>query len=556
MFCRWWFWVPLLYCQTSLLYGIQVLLPLVSGDILFVDLFNRLNLNDSLVNLFNFFWTSITYLAPFFILLVLGTLTLVSVTVPSSLSWGSFIIISYFFEILDSSALNQTPLICDISQVGINLLLINNLNKYHPLIFYTGVSLLLIILIRLGSSPTIGGVFQTQSMLQQIEAFLWVLFKLIAFTLVLGSWWAFQEGTWGGWWNWDPSEVFGLFLFLISIFSIHTISTPALLNFGVERQVLNLISFLSLYFFIQLNFDLTSHSFGTRFTSFFNNSFFFFENLFILVLLGFWLLKQYWLVRSKVTMTLNYLIYPAQTPGALNFYLRLTPTLTLVLVLVISFLPIVNYFVWRYFWLMSFNTFITIETLLSLSYFIILVLMMPVTRYYGLWLLALKGGLGLPLLTISYLTTPFLFTYFNSIHFFLATLVYLNLFLNDFSYTIWSDWRITSDFADTPFIVSCPSKLYTCDSTFIEMNYLRWSMFESCVISTNFYCNANSLAGLNLTLRSNQDSFSTLFYLSSGNLFATLLIDFPKFSAFADLLLVVALFLGLRSLRLPGAKLL
>jgi hypothetical protein len=140
-----------------------------------------------------------------------------------------------------------------------------------------------------------------------------------------------------------------MFLFLISVFSIHSTSTPPLLNFGLERQLTNVVGFLILYFFIQLNFDLTSHSFGTRFTSFFNNSFFFFENLFFLGGVLLWILKYYSLFRSKALATIIYTPRPLLIQDSLPFYLRLVPTAFLGLALIISFLPILNYFVWRYF---------------------------------------------------------------------------------------------------------------------------------------------------------------------------------------------------------------
>ena len=31
----------------------------------------------------------------------------------------------------------------------------------------------------------------------------------------MGGLWAYQEGSWGGWWDWDISEVFGLFIYLV-----------------------------------------------------------------------------------------------------------------------------------------------------------------------------------------------------------------------------------------------------------------------------------------------------------------------------------------------------
>jgi cytochrome c biogenesis factor len=95
----------------------------------------------------------------------------------------------------------------------------------------------------------------------------------------LGSWWALQEGTWGGWWNWDSSETFGLFFFLLPFFFYHN---KSYLNF--HQKNLNIFKksttlLLFSYFFIQLNFDLVSHNFGIKFFQFFSNNLFFYNTL-------------------------------------------------------------------------------------------------------------------------------------------------------------------------------------------------------------------------------------------------------------------------------------
>jgi hypothetical protein len=87
--------------------------------------------------------------------------------------------------------------------------------------------------------------------------------------LALGSWWAFQEGTWGGWWNWDSSEVFGLEFFLLILYVTHTYwKSSDLLAWSISISC-QFLAVLITYFFIQLNFDLVSHNFGVKFFFFF-----------------------------------------------------------------------------------------------------------------------------------------------------------------------------------------------------------------------------------------------------------------------------------------------
>jgi cytochrome c biogenesis factor len=72
---------------------------------------------------------------------------------------------------------------------------------------------------------------------------------LIIITLFMGSWWALQEGSWGGWWNWDPSEVFGLLFLLAYLYLIH--------NFNKSIHIIDLYFFSKILFFSNKLFLLT-----------------------------------------------------------------------------------------------------------------------------------------------------------------------------------------------------------------------------------------------------------------------------------------------------------
>jgi len=106
--------------------------------------------------------------------------------------------------------------------------------------------------------------------LQYIFVYIKFSIPLITIALYLGSWWALQEGSWGGWWNWDASEFFGLLIFYYLILSVHrpdlVKSLLLLVNFLLKTQYLLVIFFLLL----QLNFNVISHNFGFRSTKFLN----------------------------------------------------------------------------------------------------------------------------------------------------------------------------------------------------------------------------------------------------------------------------------------------
>jgi len=82
--------------------------------------------------------------------------------------------------------------------------------------------------------------------------------------LYLGSWWALQEGSWGGWWNWDSSEVFGVIIFfkLITIYHFYYFSHRTELTVLYIQSSCFIIFIF--YLFMQLNFGLISHNFSSK----------------------------------------------------------------------------------------------------------------------------------------------------------------------------------------------------------------------------------------------------------------------------------------------------
>ena len=146
----------------------------------------------------------------------------------------------------------------------LNSLLQNSINKFHPALLYT--SLLWLIILRLYPGK---GLFYFTDICGTYGRSFYLLVVLI-YTMWLGSWWALQEGSWGGWWDWDPSEVFGLVIILIYLSVIH-----ALKNFIHKYKyqfyfTIIMNGLLIVYVLIQLNFDAVSHNFGTRTNLFIN----------------------------------------------------------------------------------------------------------------------------------------------------------------------------------------------------------------------------------------------------------------------------------------------
>ena len=234
------------------------IIAMVPGDSTpILDLSPRLFDCDFMLNRFYFFWTNFFYLYYFLIIILLyftaynflqklfQPLLLLLLLLSSNYS----LVIDYWLLNLDIKHLSAELL---------NPLLLNSINKYHPLLFYSTTSFVV-----LYSIQSFGNLqFYVGSKIQQGKILLGL--QILVFTLLLGSWWALQEGSWGGWWNWDPSEVLGLLV----IFHYLAILHSKKLTYFKKRYLVSLVSWsltlVIIYLLIQLNFDLVSHNFGTR----------------------------------------------------------------------------------------------------------------------------------------------------------------------------------------------------------------------------------------------------------------------------------------------------
>jgi cytochrome c-type biogenesis protein CcmF len=92
----------------------------------------------------------------------------------------------------------------------------------------------------------------------------WVLFAWGALTagVTLGSWWAYYELGWGGWWFWDPVENVSLMPWLAGTALLHTLLTGKLYRWSL---LLSLLTFgLSLFgtFLVRSGLMTSVHSFA------------------------------------------------------------------------------------------------------------------------------------------------------------------------------------------------------------------------------------------------------------------------------------------------------
>lgn len=242
-------------------------------------------LNDFFFNNFYYFWTSFWYIPVSFLLLLIFT---------NSFFFWEFnkllnillacIFLIFFLKLIDYWSMNTLYNLFLKNNELLNILLVNSLNKYHPIVLYLTVvfyfsslciTIELLVLKKLLWSP--------YSSLLKILPRKLLNSMLIIFTLFLGSWWALQEGSWGGWWNWDPSEVVGLFIMISVVFSIHL--KPK--NYSFSQKYLCILIYILIFIYVltQLNFNLISHNFGLRpIKYFYNLNYFYWALLFVSIL--------------------------------------------------------------------------------------------------------------------------------------------------------------------------------------------------------------------------------------------------------------------------------
>lgn len=510
------------------------------GEITIPDWFARSNVSDSVINLFSFYWTSLTYLPALFTALILTYFISYERLSPCLVLYvigGTFAV--YLLELGDLTFMNSSVQYPYQILQGVNLLLLNNLNKYHPFIFYVSVGILLFLMWpRLVSINLLK--FGTLSVTKRANRAAAQGIWFITTALILGSWWAFQEGTWGGWWNWDPSEVFGWLLFLILTWLFHNLSSPHVLEVIFEIWLSLTGLFLAFYFFLQLNFDLTSHSFGARFSSFFNNSLFFLEMFSILVLIL--LVKSSSLARQLSNLLALLTSASRSLLPSTSSYLYVTLLGVSCLLIMYSLLGLVNYFLWRYVTFMSFNSTFSAELLIQLSYVYItsigLVSLPPL--FWVSLMLKLAGllpsiAMG-PLLIQHSLRWPWLF------HYILLILVYLNVCLNEWSSIVFTLHSSFQTLGSESFVLSQNGTSFSCDGWGVENGFRNQGLNSTYSLSLNLLYTTNSDSLLGVLQYFSSTAFYSVLTLGHGLLGVNLVMFVPSFSCFTNILLSLLIY--------------
>ena len=487
----------------------------ITGFTWFFDWVSRIDINDSFINSFNFFWTTFLYLPSFFFLILL--INVLSINFKSIRSLSMYLVALYGFyniEIFDFLILNLSLEINNLNITSVNLLLTNNLNKYHPLIFYTSVILLLNLLYQnyiiwftplLFTKTYISN--YTYSNMNSVT-----VINLLA--LFLGSWWALQEGTWGGWWNWDPSEVLGLLFTFTGLLYIHSQITYLTTQLNLYRLIYIVILIVFSYIFIQLNFDLVSHNFGSKFFFFFNNNLFFLE---LTLLLVFNFLIFLYFIQNAIlnTILINITTFTSHFIKKNNLIIwTLVLYLLLFTLIIVSFIPLVNYFLWVYFRINSLN--FIINSNISIIC-IILGSLLPFISIHNTRLLLIYGLvlLYLPsLISVATLSLIISFKFSKWLHSLLIILFVSNILSYNTQFIYWYTFTELVDLILDSELLEKRAEVYSCNNHFIDQINLSQASTQTLFNTWNvFYLNnTTSLNSFNLLF--NSSSFVNIYYLS------------------------------------------
>ena len=487
------------------------------------DFNTRLSPNDAYLGTYYFWWTNLTYLPLFFFALILLAFSYRAPTYYTSASFIGFALyILYPLELADYLALNTDIFISVYSSYGLNTLLTNVLNRYHPLVFYCSV-ITLFITIFSSYQPNRRLQSNTDSTLLKVQPlFGWSAIWVNLVALWMGSWWALQEGTWGGWWNWDSSEVFGLLITLLLLWLLHSkLNIRACVSTGA-KNVFSLVVVIFSYFFIQLNFDLVSHNFGAKFFFFFNNNLFFIEVLILSVLTVSYLYYYY----SNLTLNTNLTqLQISLRTGMVSGLVRLLIPLILVTWVLWSYRPLLNYFLWNFIDINVFNFEPSLQPLNLLA---------AVVLFSWLTHIRLKSA-AIGTVFLFLLSNPFFLvllffsirTRFTVIHVSLAWIALVNIVLYDLVLVSWASSSSYSYFvADTTGLL-CGDSLLVLDNTSVEQVRTWFSFTEISSFSWNILATSNSPAVNFFTLGFSHSFFENYYYLSFVYTNACLWLELP-----------------------------
>lgn len=410
------------------------------------------------------------------------------------------------------------------------------LNRYHPLVFYVSVGLLIVVFLEyvkayVGNNRALFSILTLQSS----HSIIWSLISINLVALWMGSWWALQEGTWGGWWNWDSSEMFGLLISFAGLSLQHTLWYLRSKTSFVLKLALFILYILISYSFIQLNFDLVSHNFGAKFFSIFNDNLFFVEALFVLTLANLVLFRELQFWNNLVTPFKHGL---KKESFITTFYKLLTPLIAIAWVCW-SYKPLMNYFLWNFAELNALNS----ETSLQpINFFATIILLLWLTLWTRSSLSAMTFVTALtPHWMFAIILSHNSYSLHNILHFTLLMTSLFNLVLYDVSFTYWAPLTPYELFYVHPYAQCALAKEWILDTNLFDSLGLWLSTDGSYSMMWNVFINTNSPSINFFSLTFSHSTFNNLYILGELYSSPTLILELPSVLALNSLFIIVIL---------------
>jgi len=265
------------------------------------------------------------------------------------------------------------------------------------------------------------------------------------------------------------------------------------------------------YYTLQLNFELTSHSFGSRFTYFFNNNLFLLEVALIVI---FYMIFQ---VSQKFRLRTTFIAKRGCNSDVQFWGHKFTPYVVwiflaiLLLIILASFLPLLNYFVWRYLKVNSFNSYVLVEFwVCSLTVGLILLTYLDKSLIFFSFSLLVLGNLDFLLLLI--LWGKCTYSKLSMIHSLIYTFLVINLWSYQFQVVIWCDTSPMSYLVggQTNLLVGYTN--YSCSNYMVDRGVYSYNTAYNLVAYSNFFYKSNANQLNNFWLYLDNLTMGSLFY--------------------------------------------
>lgn len=498
-------------------------LETTSGYLNYLDLFTTVFPNESLINSYYFWWTNPNYVTFFLSCFTFFTFFHLS----RSIKFTSLLLLVFveiwFNEWRDIWNANVQINVLTTLVPQVNLLLLNSLNKYHPFILYLSLLLSVNLLTTLISHFFKTTLFSKTWDTEYKTAWPATIILINFVALFFGSWWALQEGTWGGWWNWDPSELFGLLPSLILLRVLHVRDSVSSLWSSILLSSLSILATLLTYLILQLNFELISHNFGPKFFFFFNSNLF---SAFLSTTLLFFFYKvsknlSTSKIRTFLTKNRSYQMRSYRDANSRS-YLQILPFTILVLWVVVSFWDFFNSFIKNF---MSI-TLTNLETIsfLNLSLLVILVSLfssmkssniLPITQSS---LYPIFSSTGLPFIHVC-------------VHLSLAYFNFLNLVIDDLSIFNWSFASYSEISYDSTTLFWSTQRCLTLDSWNIDNARSNFDPNGYMTLSWSTANTSNTESGNIFTLILTPSAVNNYYELGSSYIDVFLSIHLPMLTS-------------------------